>query len=64
MAHPEANTMTVTVTNVTQSHRHPIFVRRHRAKLAPLRRATILALALALVLSLFAWGVVRRGGEG
>ena len=51
---------TVTVTNVMPSSRsQPLFVYRRRPSssklMSPFRRATIMALAVALVLTLFSW---------
>jgi hypothetical protein len=60
MAQPEAHNMTtITVTNVMPSSRsQPLFVYRRRpsnSKMSPFRRATIMALALAMALTLFTW---------
>jgi hypothetical protein len=60
MAQPEARNMTtITVTNVMPSSRtQPVFMYRRRpstSKMSPFRRATIVALAVALVLTLFSW---------
>ncbi len=61
MAQPEAHNMTtITVTNVmpTSGSRQPLFVYRRRpsnSNMSPFRRAVLLTLALALVLTLFTW---------
>ncbi len=60
MAEQEARHMTITVTNVmpTSGSQQPLFVYRRRpssTKMSPFRRAVLLTLALALVLTLFTW---------